>query len=133
MSFLIHPRVSSSLYVLRLGVEEGGGAWCPSSMVDASQREWLEVDFGGLRLVTAVATQGRHANGQGQEYTPAYTLSYWRPGMVDFTFYSAHPSKANKVGLSVTSLPVVTLTLLWYVPLSVFYTCYYLLYTSATR
>lgn len=66
-------------------------------MVDSGQKEWLEVDLGALRLVTAVATQGRHANGQGQEYTPAYTLSYWRPGMVGFTFYSAHPSKANKV------------------------------------
>uniref|UniRef100_A0A0N7ZAP1 Protein kinase domain-containing protein n=1 Tax=Scylla olivacea TaxID=85551 RepID=A0A0N7ZAP1_SCYOL len=80
----------------RLGVEGGGGAWCPRSMVDSCQKEWLEVDLGALRLVTAVATQGRHANGQGQEYTPAYTLSYWRPGMADFTFYSAHPSKANK-------------------------------------
>ena len=55
------------------------------------------MDLGALRLVTAVATQGRHAKGQGQEYTPAYTLSYWRPGMPDFAFYSAHPSKANKV------------------------------------
>lgn len=80
----------------RLGVEGGGGAWCPRYMVDSCQKEWLEVDLGALRLVTAVATQGRHANGEGQEYTPAYTLSYWRPGMPDFAFYSAHPNKANK-------------------------------------
>lgn len=84
-------------YVLRLGMEGGGGAWCPRSMVDSRQKEWLEVDLGALRLVTAVATQGRHANGQGQEYTPAYTLSYWRPGMGGFTFYSAHPNKSNIV------------------------------------
>ncbi|XP_042214831.1 uncharacterized protein LOC121861250 [Homarus americanus] len=80
----------------RLGMEGGGGAWCPRSTVDARQKEWLEVDLGASRLVTAVATQGRHANGQGMEYTPAYTLTYWRPGMTSFTYYSANPSNGNK-------------------------------------
>ncbi|XP_037784073.1 discoidin domain-containing receptor tyrosine kinase B-like, partial [Penaeus monodon] len=65
-------------------------------MVDAGQGEWLEVDLGYPRLVTAVATQGRQANGQGVEYTPAYTLSYWRPGMATFVSYTAHPSLGNK-------------------------------------
>nr|XP_053641749.1 uncharacterized protein LOC128695265 [Cherax quadricarinatus] len=81
----------------RLGMEGGGGAWCPRSAVDTRQEEWLEVDLGAPRLVTAVATQGRHANGQGVEYTPAYTLSYWRPGMATFAYYSVHPNLANKV------------------------------------
>lgn len=80
----------------RLGRGDGGGAWCPRNTVDARQEEWLEVDLGKPRLVTGVATQGRHANGQGVEYTPAYTLSYWRPGMTSFTYYTAHPSLANK-------------------------------------
>ncbi|KAK8734674.1 hypothetical protein OTU49_005929 [Cherax quadricarinatus] len=80
----------------RLGMEGGGGAWCPRSAVDTRQEEWLEVDLGAPRLVTAVATQGRHANGQGVEYTPAYTLSYWRPGMATFAYYSVHPNLANK-------------------------------------
>ncbi|XP_069191992.1 discoidin domain-containing receptor 2 [Procambarus clarkii] len=80
----------------RLGMEGGGGAWCPRAPVDTRQEEWLEVDFGAPRLLTAVATQGRHANGQGVEYTPAYTLSYWRPGMPAFDYYSAHPNLANK-------------------------------------
>ncbi|XP_069979948.1 discoidin domain-containing receptor tyrosine kinase B-like, partial [Penaeus vannamei] len=30
----------------RLGLDGGGGAWCPRSMVDAGQGEWLEVDLG---------------------------------------------------------------------------------------
>ncbi|XP_042863294.1 discoidin domain-containing receptor 2-like [Penaeus japonicus] len=80
----------------RLGMDGTGGAWCPRSMVDAGQGEWLEVDLGSPRLVTAVATQGRQANGQGVEYTPAYTLSYWRPGMASFVSYTAHPSLGNK-------------------------------------
>ena len=81
----------------------------------------MEVDLGALRLVTAVATQGRHANGQGQEYTPAYTLSFWRPGMQDFIYYSAHPNKANKVN---ARSPFVISFSLSYVPSTLFFYCF---------
>ena len=68
----------------RLGSEAGGGAWCPGRPVTSGpDREWLQVDLAGLHLVTAVTTQGRFANGLGQEYTELYSLEFWPgPGQV---------------------------------------------------
>ncbi len=40
-----------------------------------------------MHVVTAVLTQGRFGNGRGAEYTEAYKLDYWRPGMTDFIQY----------------------------------------------
>lgn len=81
----------------RLGIDSVGGAWCPRNAVDPRQREWLEVNLGDEpRLVTAVATQGRHAQGSGMEYTPSYTLHYWRPGMDDFMPYMATHAATNQ-------------------------------------
>ncbi|CAL4084901.1 unnamed protein product, partial [Meganyctiphanes norvegica] len=81
----------------RLGIDSVGGAWCPRNAVDTRQSEWLEVSLGDVpRLVTAVATQGRHAQGSGMEYTPAYTLHYWRPGMDDFMPYTASRAATNQ-------------------------------------
>ena len=60
----------------RLNTEAGGGAWCPSRVIDLdhSLEEWLEVDLGQETLVTAVVVQGRYANGLGQEYAEYYAL-----------------------------------------------------------
>ena len=38
-------------------------------------------------MVKQVLTQGRYAEGLGQEYAEAFTLQYWRPGMADFKGY----------------------------------------------
>ena len=38
-------------------------------------------------MVRQVLTQGRYAEGLGQEYAEAFTLQYWRPGMADFKGY----------------------------------------------
>ena len=75
-----------------------GGAWCPSRAIRggaspsspssaASASEYLEIDLGRLAVVRQVLTQGRYAEGLGQEYAEAFTLQYWRPGMADFKGY----------------------------------------------
>ena len=49
-------------------------------MVSNALKEYLQVDLLQTHVVTAIRTQGRFGKGQGQEYTEAYVLAYWRPG-----------------------------------------------------
>lgn len=65
--------------VRRLNQEMKGGAWCPMAQVTTESSEWLQVDLPGVHVLTAVGTQGRFGNGQGQEFAEAYVLEYWRP------------------------------------------------------
>ncbi|BFF93412.1 uncharacterized protein DMAD_11272 [Drosophila madeirensis] len=64
----------------RLKTDNNGGAWCPKHMVSNALKEYLQVDLLQTHVITAVRTQGRFGKGQGQEYTEAYVLEYWRPG-----------------------------------------------------
>ncbi|XP_033150758.1 discoidin domain-containing receptor 2 [Drosophila busckii] len=64
----------------RLKVDNNGGAWCPKHMVSRALKEYLQIDLLQVHLVSAIRTQGRFGKGQGQEYTEAYVLEYWRPG-----------------------------------------------------
>lgn len=70
----------SSFSLCRLKVDNNGGAWCPKHMVSRGLTEYLQVDLLQVHLVSAIRTQGRFGKGQGQEYTEAYVLEYWRPG-----------------------------------------------------
>ena len=65
----------------RLKVDNNGGAWCPKHMVSRGLKEYLQIDLLQVHVITAIRTQGRFGKGQGQEYTEAYVLEYWRPGM----------------------------------------------------
>ncbi|XP_054744294.1 discoidin domain-containing receptor 2 [Anastrepha obliqua] len=65
---------------LELKVDNNGGAWCPKHMVSRGLKEYLQVDLLQVHVITAIRTQGRFGKGQGQEYTEAYVLEYWRPG-----------------------------------------------------
>lgn len=58
-----------------------GGAWCAKHMVSRALKEYLQIDLLQPHVITAVRTQGRFGRGQGQEYTEAYVIEYWRPGM----------------------------------------------------
>jgi len=49
-------------------------------MVSQSLKEYLQIDLLQMHVVTAIRTQGRFGKGQGQEYTEAYVIEYWRPG-----------------------------------------------------
>ncbi|KAI8038185.1 hypothetical protein M5D96_008874 [Drosophila gunungcola] len=64
----------------KLKTDNNGGAWCPKHMVSNALKEYLQVDLLQTHVITAIRTQGRFGKGQGQEYTEAYVLEYWRPG-----------------------------------------------------
>lgn len=49
-------------------------------MVSRGLKEYLQIDLLQVHVVTALRTQGRFGKGQGQEYTEAYVVEYWRPG-----------------------------------------------------
>uniref|UniRef100_A0A1A9W2L2 F5/8 type C domain-containing protein n=1 Tax=Glossina brevipalpis TaxID=37001 RepID=A0A1A9W2L2_9MUSC len=68
----------------RLKTDNNGGAWCPKHMVSNALKEYLQVDLLSTHVVTAIRTQGRFGKGQGQEYTEAYVLEYWRPGFTNW-------------------------------------------------
>jgi discoidin domain receptor family protein 2 len=55
--------------------------------VSEAANEFLEIDLGSEHYVGGVITQGRFANGLGQEFAEFFLLQYWRPGMEDFKDY----------------------------------------------
>ena len=91
----------------RLGQDVGGGAWCPQHPVGPDQghaRDWLGVNMTQPHVIRSIMTQGRwvtnyrklhkmiatisrYAQGQGQEYTMAFQVEYWREGMARFREY----------------------------------------------
>lgn len=77
---LINKVVVVSFTRCRLKTDNNGGAWCPKHMVSNALKEYLQVDLLQTHVITAIRTQGRFGKGQGQEYTEAYVLEYWRPG-----------------------------------------------------
>ncbi|KAM4567424.1 epithelial discoidin domain-containing receptor 1 isoform 2-T2 [Fundulus diaphanus] len=64
----------------RLSTGEGDGAWCPAAPVFPSESEYLQIDLRKLYFVALVGTQGRHADGHGQEFVRSYRLQYSRDG-----------------------------------------------------
>uniref|UniRef100_A0A3Q2T638 receptor protein-tyrosine kinase n=1 Tax=Fundulus heteroclitus TaxID=8078 RepID=A0A3Q2T638_FUNHE len=64
----------------RLSTGEGDGAWCPAAPVFPSESEYLQIDLRKLYFVALVGTQGRHADGHGQEFVRSYRLRYSRDG-----------------------------------------------------
>ncbi|XP_078143072.1 epithelial discoidin domain-containing receptor 1 isoform X3 [Centroberyx gerrardi] len=64
----------------RLSTGEGDGAWCPVGPVFPSGLEYLQVDLHTLHFLSLVGTQGRHADGHGQEFARSYRLRYSRDG-----------------------------------------------------
>ncbi|KAL0966799.1 hypothetical protein UPYG_G00300280 [Umbra pygmaea] len=56
---------------------DGDGAWCPKIMAEA---EFLQVDLRSLHFITLVGTQGRHADGMGNEFAQRYRIKYSRDG-----------------------------------------------------
>lgn len=70
------------IFYFRLKIDNNGGAWCPKHMVSRGLKEYLQIDLLQMHVLTAIRTQGRFGKGQGQEYTEAYVVEYWRPGFV---------------------------------------------------
>lgn len=65
----------------RLSTGEGDGAWCPLGAVYPTGSEYLQVDLHKLHFLALVGTQGRHADGHGQEFVRSYRLRYSRDGV----------------------------------------------------
>ncbi|XP_028984759.2 epithelial discoidin domain-containing receptor 1 isoform X2 [Betta splendens] len=65
----------------RLSNGEGDGAWCPAGAVFPSGSEYLQIDLRKLHFLALVGTQGRHADGHGQEFARSYRLRYSRDGV----------------------------------------------------
>lgn len=71
------------LFLLRLDFDngDGDGAWCPDIMSEPDGlKEYLQVDLRSLHFVTLVGTQGRHADGMGNEFAQRYMIKYSRDG-----------------------------------------------------
>lgn len=83
--FLCKLELNSFCFIqfhFRLKIDNNGGAWCPKHMVSRGLKEYLQIDLLQMHVLTAIRTQGRFGKGQGQEYTEAYVVEYWRPGFV---------------------------------------------------
>merc|ERR1719150_2639848 len=79
----------------RVGSERGGGAWCPASLVEEESKERLEVELSKVARVTGLATQGRWAGGQGQEFAEWVRLQWWSDDQQRWVDAGA-PMEANK-------------------------------------
>ncbi|XP_066536930.1 discoidin domain-containing receptor 2 [Hoplias malabaricus] len=65
----------------RLDFDDGDGAWCPDVVAETnSLKEFLQIDLRTLHFVTLVGTQGRHADGMGNEFAQRYRIKYSRDG-----------------------------------------------------
>ena len=68
-------------------VERNGGAWCPRQQATHQPRDWLEIDLRQDHVITAVESQGRFGNGQGQEFAEHYLIEYWREPVAKWVRY----------------------------------------------
>nr|XP_061795484.1 discoidin domain-containing receptor 2-like [Nerophis lumbriciformis] len=60
---------------------DGDGAWCPDILSESDGlKEYLQVDLRSLHFITLVGTQGRHADGMGNEFAQRYRIKYSRDG-----------------------------------------------------
>ncbi|PWA17427.1 hypothetical protein CCH79_00011341, partial [Gambusia affinis] len=72
---------SSQWSELDFDTGDGDGAWCPDIMSEPGGfKEYLQVDLRSLHFITLVGTQGRHANGMGNEFAQRYRIKYSRDG-----------------------------------------------------
>ena len=72
----------------RLNQDEAGGAWCPELPVGPQVGDqWLGLNASTTFVISSIRSQGRYAEGQGQEYAKAYRIFYWREGMERFKEY----------------------------------------------
>ena len=132
-----HEPSSVGAAFARLNREEGGGAWCPQGPVDATSREYLEVDLAGEdgqpMEITSILTQGRFGGGHGVEFAEYFRLEFHRTSMpssisrgaASFVRYrnrsgsEVFPGNVNPYGVAATRLdPPIVADKLRVVPVS---------------
>lgn len=71
----------------------GAGGWSPS---DSDHYQWLQVDFGSRKQITAIATQGRYSS---SDWVTQYRMLYsdtgrnWKPYHQDGNIWVSHCCK----------------------------------------
>lgn len=92
------PNLISSFPRLDLDNGDGDGAWCPDIMSEPDAlKEYLQVDLRSLHFITLVGTQGRHADGMGNEFAQRYRIKYSRDGS---SWVGWHDRKGRQVSTS---------------------------------
>lgn len=92
LSYFIFP------FRLDLDNGDGDGAWCPDIMSEPDGlKEYLQVDLRSLHFITLVGTQGRHADGMGNEFAQRYRIKYSRDGS---NWVGWHDRKGRQVSMS---------------------------------
>uniref|UniRef100_A0A3B3QTJ0 F5/8 type C domain-containing protein n=1 Tax=Paramormyrops kingsleyae TaxID=1676925 RepID=A0A3B3QTJ0_9TELE len=75
----------------KLNRRGGAGGWSP---LDNDHYQWLQVDLGGRKQITAIATQGRYSS---SDWTTQYRLLYsdtgrnWKPYQQDGNIWVSPP------------------------------------------
>lgn len=81
LSFTASFPFSLTLCRLDSDTGDGDGAWCPDIMSEPDGfKEYLQVDLRTLHFITLVGSQGRHADGMGNEFAKRYRIKYSRDG-----------------------------------------------------
>lgn len=89
------------LFRLDLDNGDGDGAWCPDIMSEPDGlKEYLQVDLRSLHFITLVGTQGRHAEGMGNEFAQRYRIKYSRDGS---NWSGWHDRKGRQVSVVTSS------------------------------
>lgn len=96
----LHVSSLDFLLLSRLDLDngDGDGAWCPDIMSEPDTlKEYLQVDLRTLHFITLVGTQGRHADGMGNEFAQRYRIKYSRDGS---NWVGWHDRKGRQVSMS---------------------------------
>ncbi|KAF2351493.1 Serine-threonine/tyrosine-protein kinase catalytic domain [Trinorchestia longiramus] len=104
-----HYDAAVNAFYARAHKEEGGGAWCPRSMVQNEGEEYLEVNLVDDRVITKVEVQGRFGNGQGKEFAQQYKLQYYRSSIDKWVMYKDGHGSELLEGNTNTYLPKASL------------------------
>lgn len=92
----------------------GAGGWSPS---DSDHYQWLQVDFGNRKQISAIATQGRYSS---SDWVTQYRMLYsdtgrnWKPYHQDGNIWVSHWGKARHTVDKVADVWPLTLSaLVW--------------------
>lgn len=92
-----HLQTAPPLWAHRLDSEDGDGAWCPKTAVEPNDlKEFLQIDLRALHFITLVGTQGRHAEGHGNEFAPMYKINYSRDGTRWISWRNRHGKQVRR-------------------------------------
>nr|CAH8827337.1 unnamed protein product [Trichobilharzia regenti] len=63
-------------FVVFASKEEISGAWCPAKLIHTELNEWLQIDFGALKLIKVLFSEGGGLNQNA--FVPMFVIKYQR-------------------------------------------------------